>query len=266
MPTDPTPAEPQDTCRAATTAIRKSILPTIPPTEFEFSTVLSSNTACLLLPGDSGRVVVRRRVTYGDWEPVRPDHWADEPGTDAQAEQSPAGPVDPERRARYAAALRTADTYAQLERRDDRRRFADAVMAVADTEQAALRTELAMKKAVIADHRVEGEALREKLAALRARVAELEQQATSTRADALREAADAAEDVATEPDPAEAAQLSHQYRNQAEQLTDLLAEVLTHFTETGHPGQPCLRTGWVPTGRVEHWRTLLAANGQERDA
>ncbi|WP_435610871.1 hypothetical protein [Streptomyces sp. C10-9-1] len=92
-----------------------------------------------------------------------------------------------------------------------------------------------------------------------------QQQLRLTRLEAERAAA-LAEHPPTEPDPAEAAQLSHQYRNQAERLTDLLAEVLTHFTETGHPGQPCLRTGWVPTGRVEHWRTLLSANGQEGDA
>ena len=59
--------------------IRKSSLPTTPPPEFEFSTVLGGEAGCMLLPGDTGPVVVRRRVTYGDWEPVRPDRWADEP-------------------------------------------------------------------------------------------------------------------------------------------------------------------------------------------
>ncbi|MBL1107387.1 hypothetical protein JK361_22735 [Streptomyces sp. 5-8] len=39
-----------------------------------------------------------------------------------------------ERIERYITALREADTYAQLERRDDRERFARAVMAVADAE------------------------------------------------------------------------------------------------------------------------------------
>ena len=39
-----------------------------------------------------------------------------------------------ERLERYMAALNDADTYAQLGRRDDRERFARAVMAVADTE------------------------------------------------------------------------------------------------------------------------------------
>ncbi|MFF3151851.1 hypothetical protein [Streptomyces sp. NPDC057910] len=32
----------------------------------------------LLIPGDTGPRVIRRRVTYGDWQPVHPDHWANE--------------------------------------------------------------------------------------------------------------------------------------------------------------------------------------------
>ncbi|MFJ2007041.1 hypothetical protein [Streptomyces chartreusis] len=64
--------------------IRKDLLPCAPPPEWEFHTVHGARTGtdgCALFPGDSGPVVVRRRVTYGDWGPVRPDHWADEPGT-----------------------------------------------------------------------------------------------------------------------------------------------------------------------------------------
>jgi hypothetical protein len=47
--------------------------------------------------------------------------------------------TDPQtdRRERYMAALRNADPYALVERRDDLARFADAVMAVADAEQPA---------------------------------------------------------------------------------------------------------------------------------
>jgi len=48
--------------------VRKSQLPTTPPPEWEITTV-----------GGKGSAVVRRRVTFGDWEPVLPDHWADEP-------------------------------------------------------------------------------------------------------------------------------------------------------------------------------------------
>ncbi|MEE1814242.1 hypothetical protein PUR59_04300 [Streptomyces sp. SP18ES09] len=48
--------------------IRKSQLPTTPPPEWEITTV-----------GGKDSAVVRRRVTFGDWEPVLPNHWADEP-------------------------------------------------------------------------------------------------------------------------------------------------------------------------------------------
>jgi hypothetical protein len=68
--------------------VRKSSLPCTPPPEFEFHTVFgarSGTDGCALFPGDAGPVVVRRLVTYGDWEPVRPDRWADEPETDARA-------------------------------------------------------------------------------------------------------------------------------------------------------------------------------------
>lgn len=43
-------------------------------------------------------------------------------------------PCQYDRRERYIAALVDADPYALIERRDDRTRFADAVMAVADAE------------------------------------------------------------------------------------------------------------------------------------
>jgi hypothetical protein len=49
-------------------------------------------------------------------------------------------PQQADRRDRYAQALGDADIYALIERRDDRYRFADAAMTVADAEQADLRT------------------------------------------------------------------------------------------------------------------------------
>ncbi len=64
--------------------IRKSDLPTTPPPEFEFFTWFPWPD------GDGGDMVrgqrqrgvqVRRLVSYGDWEPVRPDRWADEQPT-----------------------------------------------------------------------------------------------------------------------------------------------------------------------------------------
>lgn len=70
--------------------IRKDLLPAAPPSEWEFHTVLgarSDSVGTALFPGDVGPVVVRRRVTYGDWEPVRPNHWADEDVTEADVDR-----------------------------------------------------------------------------------------------------------------------------------------------------------------------------------
>ncbi|MBI0296315.1 hypothetical protein JBE04_18050 [Streptomyces sp. PRKS01-29] len=61
--------------------IRRSDLPPTRPPEFELFTWFP-------LPDGGGDMVrgqrqrgvqVRRRINYGDWEPVRPDHWAAEP-------------------------------------------------------------------------------------------------------------------------------------------------------------------------------------------
>ena len=63
--------------------IRKSLLPCIPPPEWEFSAVLGAPHGVMLIPDeDAGPIVVRRRVTWGDWEPVKPDHWAEEEASD----------------------------------------------------------------------------------------------------------------------------------------------------------------------------------------
>lgn len=63
--------------------VRKSSLPCTPPPEYEFHTVMGARPdgmdGCMLMPGDMGPRVIRRRVSYGDWEPVSPDHWAGEP-------------------------------------------------------------------------------------------------------------------------------------------------------------------------------------------
>jgi hypothetical protein len=58
-------------------------------------------------------------------------------------------PCEHDRRERYMAALLDADPYALIERRDDRARFADAVMAVADAEVPIV---LRMAADVIANH------------------------------------------------------------------------------------------------------------------
>jgi hypothetical protein len=67
--------------------IRKSMLPCTPPSEWEFHTWFPlPDGGGDLVPGQLARGVhIRRRVTYGDWEPVSPDHWADEPPTEADA-------------------------------------------------------------------------------------------------------------------------------------------------------------------------------------
>ena len=62
--------------------IRKSSLPTTPPPEWEFFTFFPypDDDGGDMVRGQRQRgVQVRRLVTYGDWEPVRPDRWADEP-------------------------------------------------------------------------------------------------------------------------------------------------------------------------------------------
>ncbi|MET8113829.1 hypothetical protein [Streptomyces prasinus] len=135
--------------------IRKSSLPTTPPPENEFHTVVGGqpdNPGVLLFPGDEGPVVVRRRVTYGDWEPVRPDHWADESepsaGLAATGTPQPGEPAKSPLRGRIAEALldhlsRTADIRPgrsgelafMLEVTDQERlRIADAVLTVLDPQ------------------------------------------------------------------------------------------------------------------------------------
>lgn len=40
-------------------------------------------------------------------------------------------------------------------------------------------------------------------------------------------------------------------------LRTVLADVLGCFTERGHPGHPCLRTGWQDVEQVAEWRAAL---------
>jgi hypothetical protein len=77
-----------------TEPIRRSELPSTPPPEWEFHTWFPHpDGGGDMVPGQRQRgVVVRRRVSYSDWEPVRPDRWADEPETDTRA-AAPAGPA-----------------------------------------------------------------------------------------------------------------------------------------------------------------------------
>lgn len=43
-----------------------------------------------------------------------------------------------------------------------------------------------------------------------------------------------------------------------DELQTTLTEVLGHFTEPGHPGEPCLRTGWLSVKWVDRWRRVAA--------
>ncbi|RCH70498.1 hypothetical protein DT019_03135 [Streptomyces sp. SDr-06] len=85
--------------------VRKDLLPPVPPPEWEFHTVLGAYpdpTRYGVVPGDNegfkagNRPVIRRRITYGDWEPVRPDYWAAQPppcgASDLGAMRQPLGP------------------------------------------------------------------------------------------------------------------------------------------------------------------------------
>jgi hypothetical protein len=72
--------------------IRKGDLPCTPPPEWEFHTWFPHpDGGGDMVRGQRQRgVLVRRRVSYGDWEPVRPDRWADEPEQDIAAPVPPA--------------------------------------------------------------------------------------------------------------------------------------------------------------------------------
>lgn len=45
----------------------------------------------------------------------------------------------------------------------------------------------------------------------------------------------------------------------------LVDELLRHFTQHGHPGEPSVRTGWIKTRTVEEWCKRRAALTEESD-
>lgn len=47
---------------------------------------------------------------------------------------------------------------------------------------------------------------------------------------------------------------------QRNRLAATLREVLAHFVEKGHPGEPCLRTAWIHERTVAQWHTALDTN------
>lgn len=125
------------TARPEPAPIRRSELPSIPPPEWEFHTWFPRpDGGGDLVPGQLARGVhVRRRVTYGDWEPVRPDRWAAEPPSDVRAVSSARPTPATERdtlRGRIAAAVdRAFDAWRQgLGETRPQDAVTDAVLAV----------------------------------------------------------------------------------------------------------------------------------------
>lgn len=48
-------------------------------------------------------------------------------------------------------------------------------------------------------------------------------------------------------------------------LVDLATLQVGRFTEQGHPGEPCKRTGWIPVCEVEEeWATIREIEGRLR--
>lgn len=48
-----------------------------------------------------------------------------------------------------------------------------------------------------------------------------------------------------------------QVRRERDELRALLYEILGHFVHKGHPGEPCLQTGWISVRTVQRWRDAL---------
>ena len=64
-----------------------------------------------------------------------------------------------------------------------------------------------------------------------------------------------ATDMGSELDDAAATIANHTV--EINQLRHTLDEVLRHFVHKGHPGEPCLQTGWISERTVARWRAVL---------
>lgn len=42
-----------------------------------------------------------------------------------------------------------------------------------------------------------------------------------------------------------------------DQAVELLAELVSEFRFGGHPGEPCVRTAWIPAARVARWTAIV---------
>lgn len=75
-------------------------------------------------------------------------------------------------------------------------------------------------------------------------------------ADVIRQSGRALAVDLTAPDVG-AAKRAEEYEQERNQVMAVLAEVLRHFTEQGHPGEPCVRTPWIRTNTVNRWRSVV---------
>lgn len=73
-----------------------------------------------------------------------------------------------------------------------------------------------------------------------------------------REIQDAQEELArVEGDRTALLQRISQLEGHRRRLSSVLSAVLGQISERGHPGEPCLRTGWISERTVTGWRMEL---------
>ncbi|MFF8784753.1 hypothetical protein [Streptomyces sp. NPDC015125] len=125
-------------------AVRRSQLPPIPPAEWDHHTWYPTpDGGGDLVPGQHSRgVLIRRRVTWGDWEPVHPAHWAPEPERDANASRpaencSDAGRGDLFRHTAEEACEAMQDMGFELYKAQDAIAYAQEMCAIRDRNQQA---------------------------------------------------------------------------------------------------------------------------------
>lgn len=82
-----------------------------------------------------------------------------------------------------------------------------------------------------------------------------ERERTGRNAGLVLSAATEATDMGSELDDAAATIANHTV--EINQLRHTLDEVLRHFVHKGHPGEPCLQTGWISERAVARWRAVL---------
>ncbi|MGW9437969.1 hypothetical protein [Streptomyces sp. NPDC055607] len=129
---------------------------------------------------------------------------------------------------------------------------ADAVLATRDAEMGRLRV-----RAEIAEARAQELADASDIAVSAIRLmnqagAERDQLRTELAAARTQHLPD---DIAVHYQNAVAAIIRAEAERDAARNT--LAEVLRHFVHKGHPGEPCLSSGWISVKTVDKWRAAL---------